>query len=150
MHFANWSYTPVKVYHIIICINMPGFIPTQQLKNFPIECGEGILGKGTTATLLYIFWHVHLFSLNKAAVRLETKFLVILNVCEAKQEVSAFCMDVKGTEDKNYIYQYLVRLKYGLTYWTFIKIVSEHNFVLERSCPNHSQPLLCPLFRVCS
>lgn len=42
--------------------------------------------------------------------------LVTLNVCKAKQEVSAFCMDAKGTDDKNFIYQYLERLKYGLTY----------------------------------
>lgn len=42
--------------------------------------------------------------------------LVILNVCEVKQEVSAFCMDAKGTEDKNYSYQYLERLKYGLLF----------------------------------
>lgn len=44
-------------------------------------------------------------------------------------------MDAKGTEDKKYSYQYLERLKYGLNFFK-IKTVSEHNFILERCCPN--------------
>lgn len=31
--------------------------------------------------------------------------LIILNVRKAEKKVHAFCMDAKGTEGKNYIYQ---------------------------------------------
>lgn len=62
----------------------------------------------------------------------------------SKTRSICFCVDAKGTEDKNYIYQYLEMLKYGLAYRTFIKTMLEHNFILERSC--ESLNFFSPLF----
>lgn len=42
-------------------------------------------------------------------------------VKQKKKKVYAFCTDAKGTEGKNYIYQYLERLKHGQIYRTFVK-----------------------------
>lgn len=59
-------------------------------------------------------------------------------------------MDAKGTEGKNYTYCYLERLKYVGIYWTFVKMVLEHNFILGRSCPYHSRVFLPPFPRASS
>lgn len=75
---------------------------------------------------------------------------VILNVHKAEKKVHAFCMDAKGTEGKNYTYCYLERLKYVGIYWTFVKMVLEHNFILGRSCPYHSRVFLPPFPRASS
>jgi len=48
---------------------------------------------------------------------------IILNVRTAEEKVHAFCMDAKGSEGKNCIYQYLERLNYGWIYWIFAKSV---------------------------
>lgn len=69
---------------------------------------------------------------------------------QSRKKVHAFCMDAKGTEGKNYTYWYLERLKYVGIYWTFVKTVLEHKFILGRSCPYCSQVFLPPFSRASS